>query len=154
MISRNDRSLFVWQRSIVVTIAGLTLLGCQSSQTTVPNSVQQAFHLRHPGVKAVWEEQPYGYEAVFEKDGIEYEAEYSPDGQWLETEFEVNANQFSSIVLERVRQQYPDYAITKHEIELTPNGTFYEVEIERGSEEHELYFDDRANRVPNMNEDA
>lgn len=120
----------------------------------VPDAVQRAFNLKYPGVTAEWEEQPYGYEAVFIKNGIEYEAEYSRSGQWLETEYEVEANQFSAIVLKRVRQQYPGYAVTKREIELTPNGTFYEVEIERGSEEIELYFDDRANLVRNANEDA
>lgn len=134
-------------------LVSLALVSCSSSYT-VPNSIQQAFNLKYPGVNAKWEEQPYGYEAVFMKDGREYEAEFSRSGQWLETEYEVEAAQFSAIVLERVRQQYSGYAVTKHEIELTPKGTFYEVEIERGNEEIELYFDDRGNPVSNANEDA
>lgn len=136
---------------MLVMIVALALVSCGSS---VPNAVQEAFNIQFPGMKATWEKKPYGYEAVFIKNGIEYEAEFSRSGQWLETEYEVEAAQFSSIVLERVRQQYPGYAVTKHEIELTPNGTFYEVEIENGSEEIELYFDDRANLVRNANEDA
>ncbi|MBD1844361.1 PepSY-like domain-containing protein [Cyanobacteria bacterium FACHB-63] len=136
-----------------ILIASLALVSCSPSHA-VPNPVQQAFNLKYPGVNARWEGKPYGYEAVFVKDGREYEAEFSRSGQWLETEYEVEADQFSAIVLERVRQQYPGYAVTKHEIELTPNGTFYEVEIERGNEEIELYFDDRGNPVGNANEDA
>ena len=57
------------------------------------------------------------------------------------------------IVLEQVRQKYPDYAITKREIELTPQGTFYEVEVERGDKEIELYFDERAKPATNSHED-
>ncbi|MBD2083207.1 PepSY-like domain-containing protein [Leptolyngbya sp. FACHB-17] len=136
-----------------ILIASLALAGCSSSYA-VPSSVQQAFNLKYPGINARWEEKPYGYEAVFVKDGREYEAEFSRSGQWLETEYELGADQFSAIVLERVRQQYPGYAVTKHEIELTPNGTFYEVEIERGDEEIELYFDERGNLISNANEDA
>lgn len=136
-----------------IILISCVLVGC-SSGIAAPSPVQQAFDRNYPGVKAKWQEQPYGYEAVFSKGGMEYEAEYSRTGQWLETEYEVEENQFSAIVLQRVRQQYPGYAITKREIELTPNGTFYEVEIESGGQELELYFDDRANPARNANEDA
>ena len=130
----------------------LILSACNSSE--VPQTVQSAFLTRYPGVSPRWEPQPYGYEAVFTKDRIEYEAEFSQDGQWLETEYEVLETQFPMIVLEQIRQKYPDYAITKREIELTPQGTFYEVEVQRGDEEIELYFDERAKPATNSNEDA
>jgi hypothetical protein len=130
----------------------LILSGCNSSE--VPQTVKSALLTKYPGVSPRWESQPYGYEAVFTKDGIEYEAEFSQDGQWLETEYEVLESQFPVIVLERVRQEYPNVAITKREIELTPQGTFYEVEVQRGDEEIELYFDERAKPATNSNEDA
>ncbi|QSJ16871.1 PepSY-like domain-containing protein [Nostoc sp. UHCC 0702] len=130
----------------------LILSACHSSE--VPQTVQSAFLKKYPGVLPDWEPQAYGYEAVFIDKGIEYEAEFSQDGQWLETEYEVLETQFPLIVLEQIRQKYPDYVITKREIELTPQGTFYEVEVERGDEEIELYFDERANPASNSNEDA
>jgi len=136
----------------------LTLFACSSNQASetvqVPETVQSALQTKYPGVEARWESQPYGYEAVFTKDGFEYEAEFSSKGQWLETEYEVSDAQFPAIVLERVKGKYPGYAITKREIELTPLGTFYEVEVEQGDQQIELYFDDRANPAANSNEDA
>jgi hypothetical protein len=85
---------------------------------------------------------------------MEYEAEFSPDGRWLETEYEVSDSQFSAAVLQRVKQEHPDYQITKREIEITPQGIFYEVEIQRGGEQVELYFDARGLPAPNTNEDS
>jgi hypothetical protein len=143
---------------LLLAEAILILSACNSSvvpQTVeVPQTIHSAFLTKYPGVSPRWESQPYGYEAVFTNNRIEYEAEFSQDGQWLETEYEVLETQFPMIVLERVRQKYPDYAITKREIELTPQGTFYEVEVERGDQEIELYFDERAKPATNSNEDV
>ncbi len=88
------------------------------------------------------------------QNGLETEAEYNASGQWLETEVEVEEAAFSKAVLDRIRQLYPQYTITKREIETTPNGTFYEVEITLGDQELELYFDANGNPATNSNEDS
>lgn len=139
-------------QALSLTVAASLLFSCATSQQP-PAAVIQAFNRQYPDHKPVWEAQPYGYEAVFTKAGLEYEAEYSATGTWLETEYEVQESQFSPAVLQRVKQQYPGYAITKHEIELTPQGKFYEVEVAANGEERELYFDDQANPAVNANED-
>jgi hypothetical protein len=157
----------VWLRSpqsLILFLIPLSLVvACNSGsdpedaiidQAQVPAVVQQAFLARYPNTQTTWESQPYGYEAVFVKDGIEYEGEFSGEGQWLETEYEVSEMQFPLTVKEQVYRNYPDYAITKYEIELTPSGTFYEVEVERGDVEIELYFNDQANPTQNNHEDA
>jgi hypothetical protein len=141
-------------KTLAIGLASTLVLTACPSQPQVPENVIRAFENRHPGISPLWETQPYGYEAVFTQNGIEYEVELDPNGQWLETESEVAEAQFSSLVLQRVRGEYPGFAITKLEIELTPQGTFYEVEIEQGEQELELYFDDRANPAPNSHEDA
>lgn len=133
------------------TVALFLLAGCSSQ---VPETVQSAFQAQHPNVTPAWEAQPYGYEAVFTQAGIEYEVEFSRAGQWLETEYEVSESQFSAAVIDRVKREYPNFAITKREIEITPNGTFYEVEVEQGEQEIELCFDQRGNPASNSNEDA
>lgn len=132
------------------------LIACENkANIEVPENVKKAFTEKYPGAtNPQWEQQPYGYEAVFVQNGIEYEGEFSPQGTWLETEYEVPQQQFSSQVLARVKRENPGYTVTKHEIEITPQGKFYEVEIERGSEQIELYFDESANPAPNSNEDA
>lgn len=124
------------------------------NQEQVPLVVRNTFNAKYANRQAQWEKQPYGYEAVFVENGLEHEAEFSENGQWLETEVEVPEQQFSQRVLERVRREHPNYVITKREIEQTPNGTFYEVEIEQGDQEYELYFDAQVNPVRNANEDA
>lgn len=158
-------SIFPFHKFVVGAFLPTTLLAaCGGSfdpedhtipQSQVPQIVQSAFASKYPGKTPQWELQPYGYEAVFFENGREYEAEFSDSGQWLETEYEVSSdNQFSDAVLRSVRTQYPGYTITKREIEITPVGTFYEVEVENGSDEIELYFDNRGNQVNNSNEDA
>ncbi|MBW4599142.1 MAG: PepSY-like domain-containing protein [Calothrix sp. FI2-JRJ7] len=80
---------------------------------------------------------------------------YSSNGQWLETEYELASdNGFSSVVLDKVRAQYPSGTIKKREIEITPQGIFYEVEVADNGNEVELYFDGRGNEAPNSHEDA
>jgi Putative beta-lactamase-inhibitor-like, PepSY-like len=128
--------------------------GYNRPSINVPAAVQTAFTAKYPGITPEWESQPYGYEAIFSQNGIEYEAEFSSNGQWLETEYEVQDNQFPPQVLQRVKQEYPGYAITKREIEITPRGTFYEVEVERDGQQIERYYDKNANPVQNSNEDA
>ncbi|MBF1999992.1 MAG: PepSY-like domain-containing protein [Synechococcales cyanobacterium M58_A2018_015] len=137
-------------------IAAMVLLlnGCSTSSLKPPDAVSQAFAARYPNTAATWEPKPYGYEATFHHNGIEYEAEFSADGHWLETEHEVSAAAFSRTVLERIQREYPGYTITKYEIEQTPQGTFYEVEIEQADSEYELYFDASATPALNANEDS
>ncbi len=136
----------------------LMLTACNKATNTqstqVPPTVQSAFAAKYPGVTPRWESQPYGYEAIFQKNGIKYEAEFSQDGRWLETEYEVPENRFSTLVINRVKKEYPGYKIKKREIELTPRGTFYEVEVEGGGKQIERYYDERANPARNLNEDA
>ncbi len=154
-----------WQTAVGLAIASsILLVGCggevENSTTTtttteVPDSVQRAFAAAHPGVSPAWEKQSYGYEAEFVKDGIEYEVEFSDNGQWLETEYEVTQDyQFSLLVLDKVKREHPGWALTKREVEITPQGKFYEVEIEQGGQQIELYFDERGNKAQNNNEDA
>ncbi|MDB9524774.1 PepSY-like domain-containing protein [Oscillatoria sp. CS-180] len=142
--------------SVLMTTLCLGVAGCggSGSQGSVPDVVVQAFNTTYPNISSQWEQMPYGYEAAFVQDGLEYEVEYSSDGEWLETEYEVQELQFPQAVLQAVRQQYPNYAITKYEIELTPTGTFYEVEVEGNGQEIELYFDEQGQPTANANEDA
>lgn len=141
---------------VLMTTLWLGITGCggSGSEASVPDVVLQAFNATYPDISAEWEQMPYGYEAVFVQEGQAYEVEYSSTGEWLETEYEVQELQFPQAVLQAVRQQYPNYAITKYEIELTPLGTFYEVEVEGNGQEIELYFDEQGQPAPNTNEDA
>lgn len=132
----------------------LLLSGCSERSLKPPVAVSQEFAVRYPNTAATWTEKPYGYEGIFYQNGVEYEAEFSADGRWLETEHEVSPAKFSQAVIDRIKREYPGFTITKHEIEQTPQGKFYEVEIEQGGSEYELYFDSNAAPAPNANEDS
>ncbi len=131
-----------------LVVAGAT--GCGS----VPNPVQQAFDQRYPTFEAVtWEQQPYGWEAAFGGDDGAYEAEFDPAGQWLETEVEVvDAAGFPAAVRRAVQDVAGTGTVDKWEIEVTPTGEFYEVEL--AGSDGEYYFDATGRRVDNRHEDA
>lgn len=128
-----------------LVVAGAT--GCSAS----PGPVQQAFDQRYPGFEVVeWEQHDYGWEAAFGGDDGAYEAEFDFSGRWLETEVEVvDAAGFPAVVRQTV-QGMGGGPVEKWEIEVTPAGEFYEVEIAGG----EYYFDATGQRANNQFEDA
>jgi len=65
----------------------------------------------------------------------------------------VTEKDFPPIVLKRINQERPGYIITKYEIEITPNGMFYEVDITDGELEEELYLDSQGNLQTDLYED-
>ncbi|MBE9205982.1 PepSY-like domain-containing protein [Nostoc sp. LEGE 06077] len=134
------------------------LSACNSSQTQnnqikAPEIVDKAFTEKYSHIPRVWEKTNYGYEATYMQNNIKYEAEFSDTGEWLETEYYVAGEEFPDIVLKRIHQEYPNFKITKYEIEITPEGNFYEVDITDGEIEYELYFDVNGNRQLDLYED-
>jgi hypothetical protein len=146
MITRVRAYLPVVAAALVV--AGVT--GCSAA----PGPVQQAFDQRYPGFENVmWERQPYGWEAAFGGDDGAFEAEFDSNGNWLETEVEVlEGAGFPPAVREVVRSATGGSHIEKWEIEVTPMGEFYEVEV-LGSD-GEWYFDAAGWSANNRYEDA
>jgi hypothetical protein len=132
----------------VLVVAGVT--GCSAA----PRPVQQAFDQRYPGFENVmWEQQHYGWEAAFGGDDGAFEAEFDSNGNWLESEVEVlEGAGFPPAVREAVRSATGGSHIEKWEIEVTPTGEFYEVEV-LGSD-GEWYFDAAGQQANNQYEDA
>jgi uncharacterized membrane protein YkoI len=56
-------------------------------------------------------------------------------------------------VLQKIKEKYPNFVITKYEVEITPKGLFYEVDITDGETEDELYFDAKGNPAVDAYED-
>ncbi|AFZ01804.1 PepSY-like domain-containing protein [Calothrix sp. PCC 6303] len=125
----------------------------QEKNIIVPIVVEQAFRAKYSDVPHTWERTHYGYEAVFIEDGTEYEAEFSVTGEWLETEYLVSKEKFPSTVLEKIKKEYPNFIITKYEIEITSKGLFYEADITDGEREYEVYFDFQGNPIVDLYED-
>jgi uncharacterized membrane protein YkoI len=114
--------------------------------------LEENFPLRANQVN--WQERKYGYEAIFEKSGRTYEVEFDKTGNWLETELEdVPAIEIPNKIIQTVKRDYPNHRIQEFEIEFTPKGTFYEIEMVSGTQETELYYDSQGKKTENMNED-
>lgn len=149
------------QESILGTLSALLILflaACNSIQnqtkfTVVPEIVDAAFKEKYSNIPRIWQKHQYGYEAIFTQNKIKYEAEFSDKGEWLETEYYVSEKEFPDAVLKSIRQAYPNFKITKYEIEITPQGKFYEVDITDGEIEDELYLDVNGNITVNSYED-
>jgi Putative beta-lactamase-inhibitor-like, PepSY-like len=135
-------------------LAGVAAVAATTSCSGAPGPVQQAFDQRYPGFETVtWEQQPYGWEAAFGGDDGAYEAEFDASGQWLETEVEVvDAAGFPAAVRQAVQSVTGGSRVDKWEIEVTPQGEFYEIET-LGSD-GEYYFDPSGRQVSNQHEDA
>lgn len=149
-------------KSIIVSFSGVSLLTFllasyyspnQPQTIVVPQAVKAAFQAKYSDISHTWQKHDYGYEAVFTQNNIKYEAEFSETGEWLETEHYVTEKDFPPIVLNLIKQERPGYIITKYEIEITPKGIFYEVDITDGELEEELYFDSRGNPHTDLYED-
>jgi uncharacterized membrane protein YkoI len=101
-----------------------------------------------------WAQPKYGWEAQFEVDGQEIEVEFDKSGNWIETELEnVPRTMIPQRVLAAVQSRFPLCQFKEYEIEYTADGTFYEIEIMDGSQERELYYNDKGEKKTNTNED-
>ena len=134
----------------LIVVAGAGVAGCSG----VPRAAEQTFEQRYPGVEvASWEQQPYGWEAAFGGDDGAWEAEFDGSGRWLETEVEVvDAAGFPAAVRDAVAATPGGAWISKWEIEITPDGEFYEIETAASGGEY--YFDATGRQVANRYEDA
>ncbi len=151
-------------KGIIFRICNLLLLiflnGCyfsfkkQEEKIIIPIVVEEAFTAKFsPNIPHRWQRHHYGYEAIFIQDGVEYEAEFSVTGEWLETEYLVSDKEFPQVILDKIKKEYPKFVVTKYEIEITPQGLFYEVDIADGEREYELYFDEQGNAQVDLYED-
>lgn len=151
-----EKVIFVWAVSalLFVFLNACSNLKNSRKQTLVPIVVEKAFNTKYsPDIPRTWQKHYYGYEAVFIQSDIKYEAEFSANGEWLETEYYVSEKEFPKLVLQKINEERPKFTITKYEVEITPKGIFYEVDITDGEIEEELYFDEKGNPAPDLYED-
>jgi hypothetical protein len=138
---------------LLIFLVACHILQSQQQAIVVPQVVEAAFKDKYSDIPRTWQIHHYGYEAIFTQNNIKYEAEFSETGEWLETEYYVTAEDFPAAVLKHIKQKYPRFTITKYEIEITPQGLFYEVDITDSETEAELYFDSSGNSKIDLYED-
>ncbi|BAZ10709.1 hypothetical protein NIES4071_25320 [Calothrix sp. NIES-4071] len=147
-------SLWLINVLLVTFLNACSIFGESQNQIVVPAVVEKGFNSKYSAnTPRTWQRHYDGYEAIFTQNNIKYNAEFSSDGKWLETEYLVSKAEYPSIVLQKIQKKYPKFLITKYEIEITPRGLFYEVDITDGEIEDELYFDEKGNLAADLHED-
>jgi uncharacterized membrane protein YkoI len=118
----------------------------ESSQ--VPAAVQTGFVTKFPSIaSANWAKTPYGYESNFMQDGMPYEADFSEKGEWQKTE---HKGELPPNIQSKIDQQHSGATIIKQQIEDTPKGMFYQVDLQHEGQVVKLYFDSQGNPAQNV----
>ena len=113
----------------------LLLLGaiaCTGNKSGVPDVVLNAFNTKFQNTSQIeWEkESDDEWEVEFELNGIEFSAKFSSKEDWLETESRVKKHELPQMVLIVLNLEFKSYQIREIEYCETPDGNFYEVELE------------------------
>lgn len=132
------------QLFILILVLTFSLYSCCDHNKDVPDKVLTSFTQMFPEVTDVeWEmEDENEWEAEFEQDGLEIVACFNADGVWLETEFEIEVSKLPVTALEFLESEYAGWEIEEVEFVENPDFTGFEVELENGNEELEIYFDE------------
>lgn len=130
---------------LVLLVMPLILISCKQKNET-PDAVMAKFAEMFEGVTEVnWEmDDDSLYEASFTFDGYEWEADFKEDGTWMETERELEDGEMPEKAMEYLAMFYPDMEMDYY-LEKTPDGDYYEAEMEVDSVEMEVYFDMEGN---------
>lgn len=116
--------------------------GQHMAEEKVPLAVKTAFATRFPKAEHVkWElEDGKDFEAAFKQDAVEWSATYTADATWLSTEHAIKAEALPEPVRKAIDADYAGHKMEDAEVLETPEGTFYEVDLEKGEHSMEVVF--------------
>lgn len=112
------------------------------SEADVPQPVKAAFMKQFPKAEhAKWEmEDKKDYEVNFTQGGTKWSAKYAADAKWLETEHAMKLDELPAAVRTAIATNYADYKVEGAEVAESPQGTVYEVDLEKGEHTMEVVF--------------
>lgn len=128
----------------MLTALSLTVCLAQAQklkENELPAAVKDSFTKRFPKASGVsWsKENPTEFEAEFKSNGSEQSANFDQTGKWIETETEIKKSALPANVKAAVEKEFAGYKINEAEkTETFADGTFYEVEIEKGELNYEV----------------
>jgi hypothetical protein len=108
----------------------------------IPDVVLKNFMAKYPNANAdKWEKEGDIFNVEFILDGQEYEAEFDNTGRWLETEMEIKIGDLPETIQTVLETKYSGYEIGEAEyVETADYGITYDVVVEKGDKEIEIYF--------------
>ena len=133
-------------------IAGITVKAQSIMKKEVPSSVSSAFDQKFPDMSTQdvnWDKEGENFQAEFEKEGKEYEVVFDNQGSWLSTAIEnINASELPESISKQLSTgEYSTWEIDDIMVKENPEEMIYQIEVEKGMKEHELYFDKSGKQV-------
>jgi len=121
---------------------GMSVSAQDNAPITVPETVKAAFTKQFPKAEnAKWEmEDKTDYEVNFKQTGQKMSSKYSAQGKWMETEQGITEADLPEPVRKAIAASYADHKVEGAEKAETPEGTVYEVDLEKGEHEMEVVF--------------
>jgi hypothetical protein len=113
-------------------------------KTDVPSNVKKAFEQKVSNAKDVeWEydSEDKLWEVEYEIGKAEFTSAFDENGKWVETEKEIKFSELPEAVKAALKADYSDYEVEEVEFVETPEGKFYEVEVELEKDDEEVEFE-------------
>ena len=122
--------------TLLLLAVPLTFVSCSDDDddnnfSFVTEAVHNAFQNLYPQVQPYdWEIEGTYIKAEFYKDTVHAEAYFTPEGTWVRTETDIRGT-LPEAVTTYLTTNYPDYTVDEVDWVETPNGNYYEVELEK-----------------------
>ncbi|RFN59064.1 PepSY-like domain-containing protein [Marixanthomonas ophiurae] len=122
-------------------------------QTDVPNSVLSNFQKENPNATDVeWEKEMDNYKVEFDQDSQEYEIWYSTSGTMVKMEQDITENMLPKAITSVISSKYSGYKVDDCEKITKDNKTTYKVELENGTDEMDVVFNETGKVESEMND--
>lgn len=126
---------------MVFTTMAFTVYG---QKTNVPLVVKNVFEQKVSNAKDVewkYDSEDKLWEVEYEIGNDELTSAFDENGKWVETEKEIKFSELPEPVKLTLKADYSDYEVEEVEFIETPEGKFYEVEVELEKNGKDLEFE-------------
>jgi predicted small lipoprotein YifL len=128
---------------LLMVFSTMTFTAC-GQKTDVPAKVKNAFEQKVSNAKDVeWEydSEDKVWEVEYEIGKDEFTSAFDENGKWVETEKEIKFSELPEPVKATLKADYSDYEVEEVEFVETPDGKFYEVEVELEKDDKEVEYE-------------
>ena len=119
--------------AILLGMLGAMSLSAFGQTVTPPKNIIKSFNAKAPSAEEMkwsYDEGENRWEVDYEKDEKECSMAFSRMGDWLETETDMKAKELPEAVLAKIKSDFAKYDVEEVEYVETPEGSFYELEVE------------------------
>lgn len=137
--------------SFSILIFTITYMSCQTSgKNEIPQEVKTSFKVNYPGENDPdWKKDKNGnFESSFKIDGKHYRADFTPEGAWIETERSIKKKDLPEVIQQLLKTEYDKFNVVEiEEVQHHTKGLFYDVELKKDGEKHDVEFSKDGNVI-------